>query len=76
MDLAAEHATTSERHWKTLKKAFKEAYVDLGEKLMAYSQLGQLKMMGGDVDTYIATFNHLIKTMGFSTMNLGTIIMF
>ena len=76
MDLAARHTTTSERHWKNLKKAFEEAYIDSGEKLMAHSQLGQLKMMGGDVDAYIATFNHLIKTAGFSSTDLRTIIMF
>jgi len=69
-------ATTNEKYWKDLKKAFEDAYVDTGEKLNAHRQLEQLKMVGGNVDSYIATFNRLTKTAGFTSSNLGTIMMF
>ena len=69
-------ASSSESHWKDLKKAFKEAFVDIGEKLSAHQQLDKLNMQGGDVDTYIAAFNRLIKVVGYTDTDLGTIIKF
>ena len=68
--------SSSESHWKDLKKAFKEAFVDIGEKLSAHQQLDKLSMQGGDVDAYIVAFNRLIKVVRYTDTNLGTIIKF
>jgi len=43
--------------WRALKVAFKEAFTDTGEKVVSLSKLENHKMMGGDVDKYIAGFN-------------------
>ena len=68
--------TSTEQQWKDLKKAFKESYMDTGKKLEAHQKLNTLHMINGDVDTYIATFNRLIKTAGYTTTDLGTILKF
>ena len=56
--------------------AFKEAFMDIGEKLSAHQQLDKLSMQGGDVGAYITAFNHLIKVVGYTDTDLGTIIKF
>ena len=70
-------ATTSEeQQWKDLKKVFKESFTDTGEKLEAHQKLNSLHITGGDIDSYISTFNQLIKVAGYTTTDLGTILKF
>jgi len=48
---------TDPQLWKALRMAFEEAFTDTGEKVTSLSKLENHKMIGGDVDKYIASFN-------------------
>jgi len=48
---------TDPQLWRALRVAFKEAFTDTGEKVVSLSKLENHKMIGGDVDKYIAGFN-------------------
>ena len=48
----------------------------MGEKLDTHQKLDTLHMIGGDVNSYIAAFNRLIKIAGYITTDLGTILKF
>jgi NAD-dependent SIR2 family protein deacetylase len=54
-----------ENLWKEFEKAFDVAFTDLVDQQQAHQQLINLKMQGGDLDTYTANFNHLAKRAGF-----------
>jgi len=62
--------------WRALKLAFEEAFTDTGEKVVSLSKLENHKMIGGDVDKYIAGFNRLLPLAGFSANDAGVINMF
>jgi len=48
---------TDPQLWRALRIAFEEAFTDTGEKVVSLSKLENHKMIGGDVDKYIAGFN-------------------
>jgi len=48
---------TDPQLWRALRTAFKEAFTDTGEKVISLSKLENHKMIGGNVDKYIAGFN-------------------
>ena len=48
---------TDPQLWRALRTAVKEAFTDTGEKVISLSKLENHKIIGGDVDKYIAGFN-------------------
>jgi len=62
--------------WRALRTAFEEAFTNTGEKVTSLSKLENHKMIGGDVDKYIASFNRLLPLAGFSANDTGVINMF
>jgi Retrotransposon gag protein len=50
--------------WTTFEQRFKDTYTDSNKKREAYNKLMALKMIGGDIDTYIATFDNLLAKAG------------
>jgi Retrotransposon gag protein/Zinc knuckle len=69
-------AGTTANAWTELRQAFVEAYKDTGEQVVGLNKLENLKMIGGNIDDYIATFNRLIVTAGFTVGDNGIINMF
>jgi len=57
--------------WDDFEANFRRAYTDQDTKLMAYSKLNELKMMGSDIDSYITEFDHLIDEAGYSKQDIG-----
>jgi len=57
--------------WDDFEADFCRAYADQDAKLTAYSKLNELKMMGSDIDSYIAEFDHLINEAGYSKHDIG-----
>jgi Retrotransposon gag protein/Zinc knuckle len=62
--------------WSDLRQAFIEAYRDTGEQVIGLNTLEKLKMQGGNIDDYIATFNRLVVIAGFTATDSGVIQMF
>jgi len=62
--------------WRALRIAFEEAFTDTGEKVISLSKLENHKMIGSDVDKYIASFNRLLPLAGFSANDARVINMF
>ena len=62
--------------WNEFKTAFLAAWTDTSKKQNAYDQLMRLTMNGWDVDTYIATFDHLTLAAGWDSNSEGTIAKF
>lgn len=62
--------------WDTIKHRFDQAFTDTTETATARKNLYELKMSGGDVDTYIATFENLAKVAGFDLHAEATIDLF
>jgi Ty3 transposon capsid-like protein len=52
--------------WTNFEQKFKDAYTDSNKKRAAYDKLMTLQMKGGDIDTYIATFNNLLAKAGWT----------
>jgi hypothetical protein len=46
-------------HWRDFEKSFKDTFTDIGEHVKAENDLKSLKMTGGDINSYIATFTKL-----------------
>ena len=62
--------------WVEFETAFLAAWTDTSKKQNAYDQLMRLTMNGWDVDTYIATFDHLTLAAGWDQNLEGTIAKF
>jgi hypothetical protein len=62
--------------WQEFEAKFKAAWTDTSKKQNAYNQLMKLTMQGWDVDTYIATFDHLALAAGWDLNSEGTIVCF
>ena len=62
--------------WNEFKTSFLAAWTDTSKKQNAYDQLMHLTMNGWDVDTYIATFDHLTLAAGWDSDSEGTIAKF
>ena len=54
----------NEKLWKHFVEDFKKAYTNTTDKQDAYISLQELKMTGGDLDTYVADHEALIKRIG------------
>jgi len=67
---------TDPQLWRALRTAFEEAFTNTGEKVISLSKLENHKMIGGNVDKYIASFNRLLPLAGFSANDTGVINMF
>jgi Retrotransposon gag protein len=52
--------------WTNFEQRFKDTYTDSNKKRAAYDKLMALKMIGGDIDTYIATFDNLLAKAGWT----------
>jgi hypothetical protein len=50
---------TSESHWDDFKADFRAAFTDTDAKITAAEKLNNLKMVGSNIDTYIAEFDRL-----------------
>jgi hypothetical protein len=48
------------------EQKFKDAYTNSNKKRATYDKLMTLQMKGGDIDTYIATFNNLLAKAGWT----------
>jgi hypothetical protein len=54
-----------ESYWKDFEKSFKDTFTDIAKHVKAENNLKALKMTGGDIDSYIATFTKLMKMAGY-----------
>jgi Retrotransposon gag protein len=67
-----EELTTTTLHpddealWTNFEQKFKDTYTDSNKKRAAYDKLMTLQMKGGDIDTYIATFDNLLAKAGWT----------
>jgi Ty3 transposon capsid-like protein len=52
--------------WTNFEQKFKDAYTNSNKKRAAYNKLMTLQMKGGDIDTYITTFNNLLAKAGWT----------
>ena len=52
--------------WMNFEQKFKDAYTDSNKKRATYDKLMTLQMKGGDIDTYIATFDNLLAKAGWT----------
>ena len=62
--------------WSEFETAFLAAWTDTSKKQNTFDQLMCLTMNGWDVDTYIATFDHLTLAAGWDLNSEGTIAKF
>jgi len=65
-----------ESHWRDFEKSFKDTFMDIGEHVKAKNNLKTLKMTGGDIDSYIATFPKLMKMAGYRKNEHGALNLF
>ena len=56
--------------------AFRAAWTDTAQSKEALTKLLAIKMQGGDLDTYIATFDHLHAAVEWEWDLRGTILLF
>jgi Retrotransposon gag protein len=52
--------------WTTFEQKFKDTYTNSNKKRAAYDKLMTLQMKGGDIDTYITTFDNLLAKAGWT----------
>jgi hypothetical protein len=52
--------------WTNFEQKFKDAYTNNNKKRAAYDKHMTLQMKGGDIDTYIATFDNLLAKAGWT----------
>jgi Retrotransposon gag protein/Zinc knuckle len=67
---------TSDMLWDSFEHDFRAAYIDSDAKLNALQKFQELKMIGGDIDSYIATFDRLREESGYREDDLGAIVKF
>ena len=70
--LAGQGDPTLKSIWQQFKTNFKNAFTDTTEIQNAFKALQELKM-GSDLDTYIATFEHLRKKAKWGRDDPGTL---
>ena len=56
---------SDERLWAAFDKAFADAFTNITKEQDAYSALKDLKMVGEDLDTFIATHGNLVHRAGW-----------
>ena len=62
--------------WTQLKADFESAYTDTDAKIVAHQKLRDLKMVGSDIDTYVAEFDRLITETGYHANDWGSLLKF
>jgi hypothetical protein len=62
--------------WNVIQLEFTKAFTNYANREKAYDALGQLRMKGSDVDSYIADFRRLAKEAGVSQDNVNNLRMF
>jgi Retrotransposon gag protein len=62
--------------WDSFEHDFRAAYIDSDAKLNTLQKFQELKMIGGDIDSYIATFDRLREESGYREDDLGAIVKF
>jgi len=67
---------TNKYHWTSFKDAFRDAFTDTSEWEDADNQLQNLKMTEGDLDRFIAQFNHLVIILGREDKTRGLVPLF
>ena len=66
----------NEQHWNDLKTAFENAYTDTAKVQTATQKLMALKMYKSDIDSYIATFENLVREASYNRDAKGTVHLF
>jgi Retrotransposon gag protein len=67
---------TDETIWQAFEDEFVAAFTDTTRHEQAMLDLINISMMGDDLDTYMATFEHLRERAGWEADAQGTILMF
>jgi Retrotransposon gag protein len=67
---------SSDTLWDSFEHDFRTAYVDSDAKLNALQKFQELKMIGGDINSYIATFDRLREESSYREDDLGAIVKF
>jgi hypothetical protein len=62
--------------WEWFVRAFRTAFTDTTKSEDALTKLLAIRMQGSDLDTYIATFDHLRQTAEWEQDSQGTILLF
>jgi Retrotransposon gag protein len=62
--------------WTAFEQEFRAAFTDTTRREQATQDLINIQMKGEDLDTYIATFDHLRKRAGWEPDAQGTILLF
>jgi Retrotransposon gag protein len=52
--------------WTNFEQKFRDTYTNSNKKRATYDKLMTLQMKGGDINTYIATFNNLLTKAGWT----------
>jgi hypothetical protein len=63
-------------HWRDFEKAFKDTFMDIAKSVKAENELKNLKMMNGDINSYIATFTKLLKMAGYFETEHSSLVLF
>jgi hypothetical protein len=65
-----------EQHWNNFKNTFECAFTDIAKEQTAMQKLMALKMHKSDIDTYISTFENLVREAGYNCDAKGTVHLF
>ena len=68
-------AENDEALWNTFEQHFRSAFIDTTKKEDALTTMLALQMKGDDLDTYLATFEHLRQSAGWERDAQGTLLM-
>ncbi len=67
---------TNKYHWTSFEDAFRDTFTDTSEREDTNNQLQNLKMTEGDLDKFIAHFNHLVILSGREDEMRGLVPLF
>jgi hypothetical protein len=65
-----------EQHWNDFKNAFERTFTDIAKEQTATQKLMALKMHKSNIDTYISTFENLVREAGYNCDAKGTVHLF
>jgi hypothetical protein len=66
----------NEKIWEDFEEDFRTAFMDTDAKLTAFEKLHNLRMVGSNIDSYIAEFERLREETRYRKDDLGAIIKF
>jgi hypothetical protein len=64
------------QHWNDFKNTFERAFTDIAKEQTAMQKLMALKMHKSNIDTYISTFENLVREAGYNHDAKGTVHLF